>query len=77
MEHQLQIKPVTLKKIVDEMMMEYKLEDEMSEGNDQIFSIDFNERDKKLEYFNHKAFILSEMDEEEKPFFSIPPLCSP
>jgi hypothetical protein len=41
-----------------------------------IFS-NFEEADKKLEYFNHKALILSVIDENSRPFYSIPPLCSP
>jgi hypothetical protein len=34
---------------------------------------DFQEADKQLEYFNHKASILAEMDPNSRPFYSIPP----
>jgi len=37
----------------------------------------FEEADKKLEYFNHKALILAVIDESARPFYSIPPHCSP
>lgn len=38
---------------------------------------DFDEADRKLEFFNAKALILAAVDEHERPFYSIPPLCSP
>ncbi len=42
-----------------------------------MISAEFEEADKKLEYFNHKALILAEIDPNSRPFYSIPPYYCP
>lgn len=74
----LQIKNRTLKRMVDAMCDSYSLEQLFEQKQDEIFILSsFEEADRKLEYFNHKALILAVIDENSRPFYSIPPLCCP
>lgn len=67
----LQIKNRTLKQMVAVANSDLQLE-----GEHQL-AFDFDEADRKLQFFNTKALILAAVDEHERPFYSIPPLCSP
>jgi hypothetical protein len=67
----LQIKNRTLKLLVGAANSELGLEGE------NAVCFDFDEADRKLEFFNAKALILAAVDENERPFYSIPPLCTP
>lgn len=53
------------------MRKQYNLQENLA------ISAEFEEADKKLEYFNHKALILAEIDPNSRPFYSIPPYYSP
>jgi hypothetical protein len=74
----LQIKNRTLKKMLDCFEEEYHLEGQFETRKEELLILhNFDEADRKLEYFNHKALILAVIDENSRPFYSIPPHCSP
>lgn len=65
----LQVKNRTLKQVVQLLNADLCSQHQLA--------FDFDEADHKLEYFNQKALILAQVDQNERPFYSIPPLCSP
>jgi hypothetical protein len=67
----LQIKNRSLKQITDLINSRYQL------AGDLEIQGDFQEADRKLQYFNEKALILEILDENTKAFYSIPPHYSP
>lgn len=57
------IKNRTLKKILDTLTEEHLLEQQWEDNKQEMMILSgFEEADKKLEYFNHKALILSVID---------------
>ena len=68
----LQVKNRTLRHLVRNANQQLGLED-----TQDAITFDFSEIDGKLKYFNEKALILAAVDEQERPFYSIPPHFSP